>query len=79
MDAHYAFGENRAGQLRNEFPIVMVRGLEGEPTNALIGQAMQRVPIKQVLSWCRENLGATLQSLRTTARLAQAQENLEEP
>ena len=55
----------------------------GETTNTLIGQALEQVPIKRVWHWCRENLGATLQSQRTTAHRAvahyQAQENPGEP
>ena len=71
------FGDQQKGGFTHL--LLSYAALLGETTNALISEAMQRVPIKQVLSWCRENLGATLQSLRTTARLAQAQENLEEP
>lgn len=56
--------------------------LLGKTTPTLIGRALEKIPIKCVQHWCREHLGRTLQSKRTTAhRVAatlQAQENLEE-
>jgi len=42
----------------------------GNHTNALIGEALEAVPMKQVKHWCQQHLGMTQQSKRKIARRA---------
>jgi hypothetical protein len=63
--------------------VLSYAALLGETTTEVIGQALERVPIKQVWAWCRRHLGTTVQSQRAAARRAvkarsPAQQNPEE-
>lgn len=62
--------------------VLSYAALLGKTTPTLIGQALEKIPIKRIRHWCREHLGPTLQSQRTAARrraaTLQAQENPEE-
>jgi hypothetical protein len=63
--------------------VLSYAALLGETTTEVIGQALERVPIKQVWAWCRSHLGTTVQSQRAAARRAvkarsPAQQNPEE-
>lgn len=63
--------------------VLTYAALLGESTHWSIGQALEQVPVKRVIQWCRDHLGPTLQSQRITAHHAvaqhPAQQNPEEP